>query len=737
MAAERCTVDGTVNSLIFQNEDNGYTVLRLDTTDGEQITVVGCIPCAAPGEELIITGEWKHHPTRGMQIQADTVERYMPRSESGILSYLSSGAVKGVGPATAQLLVQRFGGETLDVLELEPERMTLLKGITARKAQEIAASFRAQAGMRRLMEFLAESGLSAALAVKLFKRFGDQASEAVRTNPYLLCDEFFGVSFAAADQIALSGGAEADSGARVEAAVLFTLRHNCGNGHVFLPRPKLTTATATMLNLSEECVERAVDALTEAGKLVEETVANVRACYLAGLYEDEVFVSRRILQMCEENADQGRNVEAILEEIQARQGIVYAPEQRQAVETAACSGVFVLTGGPGTGKTTCVRGIVALLERMGLRVALTAPTGRAAKRLGEACEREAQTIHRMLGMSYNEALDKVAFTKNEKDPLDADAVIVDETSMVDLSLMRALLAALRPMCRLILVGDADQLPSVGPGNVFSDLIRSRRLNVVELTEIFRQARQSAIVRNAHAINAGETPVLTPNQGDYFFLRRRAPEQVAQTIVELCKSRLPQKMGIDPGQIQVLSPTRKGAAGTAALNRVLQAVLNPAVSGKREKIYGDLLLRQGDRVMQIKNDYDIIWQKEDGAVGTGVFNGDVGTVTEIDPSGELVTVLFDDRIAAYTTEMLSELELAYAVTVHKAQGSEYKAVILAAAPCAPTLMVRNVLYTAITRARDLLILVGDDQAIVQMAATDRRSRRYSGLKVRLREGRRAK
>lgn len=407
------------------------------------------------------------------------------------------------------------------------------------------------------------------------------------------------------------------------------------------------------------------------------------------------------------------------------------------METAACSGVFVLTGGPGTGKTTCVRGIVALLERMGLRVALTAPTGRAAKRLGEACEREAQTVHRMLGMSYNEALDEVAFTKNEKDPLDADAVIVDETSMVDLSLMRALLAALRPMCRLILVGDADQLPSVGPGNVFSDLIRSRRLNVVKLTEIFRQARQSAIVRNAHAINAGETPVLTPNQGDYFFLRRRAPEQVAQTIVELCKSRLPQKMGIDPGQIQVLSPTRKGAAGTAALNRVLQAVLNPAVSGKREKIYGDLLLRQGDRVMQIKNDYDIIWQKEDGAVGTGVFNGDVGTVTEIDPSGELVTVLFDDRIAAYTTEMLSELELAYAVTVHKAQGSEYKAVILAAAPCAPTLMVRNVLYTAITRARDLLILVGDDQAIVQMAATDRRSRRYSGLKVRLREGRRAK
>ena len=388
-------------------------MLRLDTTDGEQITVVGCIPCAAPGEELIITGEWKHHPTHGVQIQAETVERYMPRSESGILNYLSSGAVKGVGPATAQLLVQRFSEETLDVLELEPERMALLKGITARKAQEIAASFRAQAGMRRLMEFLAESGLSAALAVKLCKRFGDQASEAVRANPYLLCDEFS--AYPSPRRIRLpSPAAPRHSDARVEAAVLFTLRHNCGNGHVFLPRPKLTAATAAMLDLSEDCVERAVDSLIETGKLVEETVANVQACYLAGMYEDEVFVSRRIGQMCEEDADQGRNVEAILEEIQARQGIVYAPEQRQAVETAAYSGAFLLTGGPGTGKTTCVRGIVALLERMGLRVELAAPTGRAAKRLGEACGREAQTIHRMLGMSYNETLGEVAFAKNEK-----------------------------------------------------------------------------------------------------------------------------------------------------------------------------------------------------------------------------------------------------------------------------------------------------------------------------------
>ena len=726
------TIDGTILSLIFQNEENGYTVLRLVTGDGEVVTVVGCIPCAAPGENLIVTGVWMTHPTYGEQFKAEQVERHMPTTEPEILSYLSSGAVKGVGPATAQRLVERFGVDTLQVLEEAPERISAIKGITAKKAREIGESFRYQTGMRRLLEFLSHNDLPLSLALRLYRRYGLASMEALRQNPYLLVDDFYGVDFSVMDEIALGMGFDGGSQRRVDAAVLFELSHNLNNGHVFLPREKLLSAAQQLIGADGEQVERALDDLVERCAVVVDKIGKVEGCYLARLHEAETYVAAKLKVMLACRPDVGKNIDAILERIQAQQGITYAPAQRQAVELAATEGLLLLTGGPGTGKTTSVRGVVAMFEGLGMEVALMAPTGRAAKRMSELTGREAQTIHRMLGMAYNEQTGDLTFSKNEKEPLEADAVIVDEMSMVDLPLMQALLAALRPETRLVMVGDPDQLPSVGPGNVFSDLIRSGAICTVALTEIFRQAQESAIVRNAHAINAALPPNLASNQGDFFFLCRRDPQRLVDTVVGLCQTRLPQNMGIDPGQIQVICPTRRGAWGTVELNRRLQAALNPPAPGKGEKAWGDLVFRVGDRVMQTRNNYDVVWERPDGTVGAGIFNGDVGQVVEVDPSGELLTVSFEERKAVYTADMLSELDMAYAITVHKAQGSEYQAVVFACMRCAPSLMVRGVLYTGITRARELLILVGDDSTVRQMAANDKQQRRYSGLRRRLKQ-----
>ena len=730
---ERCTVEGTVQNIIFQNEENGYTVLSLLTDEGELVTVVGCIPCAAPGEGMTVTGVWVNHPSYGPQLTAEQVTRRMPQSEEELISWLASGAIKGVGEATAERLVAKFGEDTLLVIEEEPERLQTIKGITARRAMEISAAFKAQTGLRRVMEFLSRYDLPVPLAMQLYRAYGTDALARVKDNPYLLSGEQYGVPFSAMDEIALSMGFDGDSPCRTEAAITYELTHNLGNGHVFLPRDKLIAATAQLIDLPADRVEITLDELIERKVIVQEQVANVLACYLRRMYEAETFVAQRLLAMVKQPFETGCSVEKIIREIEVQQGIDYAPQQRQAVALAAHEGVLVITGGPGTGKTTSTRGIVTLFERMGLEVLLLAPTGRAAKRMGELCGREAQTIHRCLGMSYNEASGGVTFRKGPQEPLEADAVIVDEMSMVDLALMQALLAAMRPGCRLVMVGDPDQLPSVGAGNVFGDLIRSGVVPSVALTEIFRQAQQSAIIRNAHAVNEGRAPDLKGNQGDFFFLCRRAPDRLVQTVVELCKTRLPENMGIPADQIQVLTPTRRGETGTVAVNRALQAALNPPARGKRQKNWGDTVFREGDRVMQTKNNYDVIWEKDDGTTGTGIFNGDVGIIQEIDPSGELITIRFDDRTTVYTADLLGQLDIAYAVTVHKAQGSEYRAVVLLSAPAAASLMVRGVLYTALTRARELLILVGDDGIPGRMAANDRKARRYSGLRRRLKEG----
>ena len=726
---ELTTREGTVQSVIFQNEENGYTVLRLVTEEGELITVVGCVPCAAPGEHLGVSGAWETHPQHGTQLRAEEVERRLPEDAEELISYLGSGICKGLGPATARRLVERFGAETADVISSQPEKLSLIKGITARRAMEISESFRRHMGLRRLMAFLAQYGLPPVLAIRLRQIYGDGALDAIRRDPYLLSADAGGLPFSAADEIAMSMGFSARSPERLRSALLFELSHNEGNGHVFLPRPKLLAATAQLLG-DEDGVEEALDTLIDEGKVFSETVANVEACYLLRLHEAEDYACRKLTNLLSATADVSSRAGKTVDEIEAAQGITYAPLQRKAVELAAEHGVLILTGGPGTGKTTTVRGIVSFFERMGLAIVLAAPTGRAAQRLGELTGREAQTVHRLLGMSWNEATHEVTFTKGEKEPLEADAVIVDEMSMVDLPLFAALLRALRPGTRLVMVGDADQLPSVGPGNVFSDLIRSGRVETVFLREVFRQAERSAIIRNAHAVNAGEPPRLQNDQGDFYFLCRRDAQRAVSTVVELCRTRLPEKMGIQVSDIQVLTPTRKGPAGTENLNRLLQEALNPPKPGQPEVRWGERVFRAGDRVMQTRNDYDILWEKEDGTVGSGVFNGDVGHVQAIDPAGEWLAILYEDRKALYSLEMLSEIDLAYAQTVHKAQGSEYPCVVLCAMPSAPGLMVRGVLYTALTRARELLILVGDDAAVREMAANDRRARRYSGLRWRL-------
>lgn len=723
-------VEGTVSSIIFQNEENGYTILRLEAGQGE-ITVVGCMPGVAPGESLSVRGSWVRHPSYGEQFKAESVERRLPRGVKEVFHYLASGVVKGVGQSTARRMVEEFGEEALTILEEDPEKLTVIKGITLKRAKAMSQAFRQQMGMRRLLEFLTRHDLPVQLGTALYRQWGDLALDVIKNNPYLLISQEWGVDFATADGLGDALGVGVDDPLRLEAALLFELSYNLTNGHTFLPRGKLLRATEQLAQVREDVLDGCLDALLTRGEVIQDEIAGETAVYLADLYEAETYVAQRLSIMSEQRLLPPDDMDRLLRRIQREQGMTYAPRQVAAVELAARSQVVLLTGGPGTGKTTTLRGVLALFESMGLDTALAAPTGRAAKRLGELCGTEAATIHRLLETGFDPYSGQLVFSRNAHDPLTADAVIVDETSMVDVSLMAALLDALREDCRLILVGDPDQLPSVGPGCVFADLIRSGVVPTVRLTEIFRQAAQSAIVRTAHMVNAGQMPDLRANDNDFFFLSRKDPVSAEQTIVDLCRRRLPERLGIPTDQIQVLSPTRRRGTGTAALNRALQDALNPAREGKEERHFGEYSFRQGDRVMQVKNNYDILWREvETGKSGMGVFNGDIGSIVHVAPRGEVLTVDFDGREVEYTPDMLGELEPAYAVTVHKAQGSEYRAVVLAAVDGAPLLLTRGVLYTAITRAKELFIIVGDENVVARMVENDRQTRRYSGLRARL-------
>ena len=730
MMQELSEINGTVSAVIFRNDENGYGVVKLELDSGEKVTAVGCLPYIAPGEMLSAEGAWMTHAQHGRQFKIEQCSRLLPTSAEAIYEYLAGGTVRGIGPATAALIVDRFGDKALDVLEMQPEKLAEIKGISSSKAKDISAGFKKQAGVRRLTEFLCSYGIQPVFALRMFKFYGNSAIEVVHENPYILASSHIGASFAEADSLALALGLDGDSLNRVCAAVVFELVHNSGNGHCFIPRGKLTMATSQLIGVAHELTEDAVDKLAETGEIVCCTVAGLDACYLAPLYEAETYTANRIKSMCRAKAERKVDITSIVLRLEAANDIEYAPMQREAIALAAQNRMLVITGGPGTGKTTILKAVLALYDELELETYLAAPTGRAAKRMSELCGMEASTIHRMLGAKMSEDGETVVFGKDEEDKLACDVLIIDECSMVDITLMHAILKALKPDCRILLVGDADQLPSVGPGNVFSDIIRSGVVPTVHLTEIFRQKADSRIVRNAHMIDRGEHPDFNENSGDFFRLRRMQGGSCVDTIVELCKKRLPENMKIPSNQIQVLSPSRKGETGTVNLNKCLQAALNPPDEGKKEKLFGETVFRVGDRVIQIKNNYDIAWKDKLGKSGMGIYNGDIGTIVEIDTVSEYLKVDYDDRTALYGFEMLNELEHAWALTVHKSQGSEYRAVILSLNPVAQLLLTRSVLYTAVTRAKELLIMVGDDNVAHRMIDNHKQSRRYSALRIRL-------
>ena len=731
MQAEMEILQGTISGVVYQNYDNGYAVLRLRCEDGQTVTVVGTIPMPAPGERLMVTGKWASHSSYGKQFEAEFLERLMPQTSMDILTYLSGRIIKGIGPKTATRIVQRFGDQALLIMEREPQRLAEIVGITPAKAKAIGEEFRHRVGIRQLMEFFAAHQLPAELALQVYKHYGENAMELLYDDPYLLTEEGFDAAFGAVDRFAIELGVPADDPRRVEAGVLFELRYNLMAGHSFLPEDKLVPATAQLLSVEETTVSRGVERLLEGERIVRSTLVGLTVLYLPELFAAEQYIHDRLIAASMLHFPAERGLKGMLSHAQQECGLEYSAQQLAAIEEATDNGVLLLTGGPGTGKTTVLRGVLSVFQQMGLRCVLAAPTGRAAQRLSEVTGEDASTIHRLLEASIDPATGEMVFMRDENNPLKADAVIVDEMSMVDVLLLHSLLQAVPKRARLIFVGDPDQLPPVGPGSPFADCLGSGILPAVRLTEIFRQAQESLIVMNAHRVNRGELPQLRETKKDFFFLRCKSEEEVGKTIEGLCSTRLPKNMGIPPEQIQVLTVTRKGGVGTWSLNSRLQQALNPAAATKKERKWGEFSFREGDRVMQIRNNYDIAWKKTDGsAVGTGIFNGDIGTVTAIDLQAELMTVVFEDKLVDYEFAQLGELELAYALTVHKSQGSEYRAVVLALWSGSPYLLSRSVLYTAITRARELLILVGREEVVAAMTENAKKNRRYTGLKLRL-------
>ena len=738
--ADLVYLTGAVESIIYQNKENGYTVLTVvPEGETEEVVVRGTLPEVLPGETLKITGSYRVHPVYGTQLEAEFYEKSMPATLEGMEKYLASGVIKGIGAKTAGRIIKKFGEAAFFVIEEKPERLAEIRGITFEKAMKINAAFAGQAKLRQAMVFLQSYGVSPAYAMKIYKRYREKTIDTVKTNPYRLAEDVTGIGFKMADRIAAAAGMDAASPHRIKAGIKYILASEAGNGHVFMPRELLIEEAARLLDVSPEAEENALLELILNHQAVQDRIDGADVVYLNFYFQAESYTARKLLEIGGAlNSSEGQSIASEISAAEAGAGIVLAENQREAVAAAAGKGLLVITGGPGTGKTTIINAIIKIFSGRGMDVILAAPTGRAAKRMTEATGMKAQTIHRLLGISFLEGEGhRQSFDHDEDNPLEADAIIIDETSMVDILLMQSLLKAVRPGTRLVLVGDVDQLPSVGAGNVLKDIIRSECLTVVRLNEVFRQARESAIVMNAHRINNGEEPVLNDRERDFFFLRRAYAEEAAAAMIQLVTKRLPDFYGFDPmTDIQVLTPMRKSPLGVENLNIVLQRALNPPEPGKREMEFRSMLFREGDKVMQVKNNYNIQWKiYQNGYVtedGTGVFNGDMGLITRIDKEAETMTVAFDDgKVVEYDFTQAEELEQSYAVTIHKSQGSEYPVVVIPVLNGPPMLMTRNLLYTAVTRARKLVVLVGLKETITRMIENDREVSRYSGLTHRLR------
>ncbi|MBQ8619619.1 MAG: ATP-dependent RecD-like DNA helicase [Clostridia bacterium] len=722
---------------VFRNDDNGYTVLVVKSGK-VRVSAVGIMPPIAPGEKLKITGDWVEHPIYGKQIKVSHCEIEKPTTLSGIEKYLSSGMIRGIGPATAKVLIKAFGEETLDVLYSDPERLLDVPGIGPKRAKMIMESYAEQAQQREAMVFLQSYGVTPNLAVKIFKQYGENVKQVIRQNPYRLVEDIEGIGFKTADKIATSLGIEPDSEHRLSAGIRHTLQEATGGtGHCYLPREMLSSFAQQLLGNDPALIEHTIDDMILSRRLIAQILPgegeDIVGVYLPLTYHAEVDVARRLREMIDAMpSTMATDLSAQIDELERMEGVTFHPQQRQAIETAVSSGMTVITGGPGTGKTTIIKCIIKLLS-VGGEIALAAPTGRAAKRMSEACGMEAKTLHRLLEYGGEEG----DFARSQDNPLEMDTLIIDEMSMVDIFLMRSVLRALVPGTRLIMVGDSDQLPSVGAGNVLRDILDSKAIPAVELTEIFRQDEKSMIVYNAHRINHGEAPRLNAKGSDFFFERAVSPTDAAKKIVALCADRLPKFLNLDPvRQMQVLSPTKKGECGVWMLNQLLQSEFNPQASHKAERVRGDTTFREGDKVMQTRNNYQLKWKKEGVFAweeGQGVFNGDIGFITAIDTQERTVEVQFDDdRIATYEGGDIDDLELAYCISVHKSQGSEFPVVVMPAVGGPPMLLTRNLLYTAVTRARRMVMIVGREAAIDQMIRNVNTRKRYSALCWRLTE-----